>query len=288
MQHATDIHELAAQVQAAQRHADTARRVVEADKQGRAGSLMARLVDALTTTQPEAVLNDAEARLAAATDKGKKAAHAWIIATAGQRLADQPTDAGRHREQTQRLERVLSRARQVQQWLELAQAADSQLSVAHRACESASTTELLDLVSKNKAISALSYMDTSSASDAVKRAGRAVKELAEALPKRAEQAEIEQPDDLLDLVVDLAFDPGFDVLSWLNMGRLDDAAHQCRQAAEKLRPLLNRLHKLAGEAQARAEQERATLRSIEAPYLEAAAAEVPDVLRVPTPAGFAS
>ena len=267
MQEAVDLHELAAKVRAAQRHVETARTAVATDKQERAGSLRARLVDALTTTQPEAALADAEAGLAAATKKGKEAARAWIIGTARQSLAQKNAESAQHQEQAQKLERVKSRAAQVRRWLKLAREADSHLSAARSACSSASTTELLDFVSTNKAVSALSYMDTSSAADAVKSAGRAVQALAEALPKRAEHAEICEPDDLLDLVVDLAFDPGFDVLSLFNMSRLDDAARQCGQAANKLRPLLERLRKLADDAQAKADQERAALRGIKAPYL---------------------
>lgn len=287
MQKATDLHELAAQVQAAQRRVETARNILARDKQARASSLMARLVDALTTTQSETVLNDAEARLAAAMKKGRTAACVWIIDTARQRLAEKPAEAGRYQEQARKLERVQRRAGQMRRWLELAREADRRLSAARSACESASTTELLDFVSTNKVISALSYMDTSSAADAIRNAGRAVQALAEALPKRAGQAEIDQPDDLLDLLVDLAFDPGFDVLSLFNMGRLDDAARQCGKAADKLRPLLERLRQLVDDAQAKVEQERAALRDIEAPYLEAAAAQVPDILRMPTPASLA-
>ncbi|MCW5223348.1 hypothetical protein D5041_06980 [Verminephrobacter aporrectodeae subsp. tuberculatae] len=228
MQQVTDLHELAAQLQAAQRDVDSARSVVAHDKQERAGSLAARLVDALTTTQPEAVLNAAQARLAEVTQKGRAAAREWIVETACQRLAEQAADAGQHRDQGQRLECVQARAGQVRRWLELAQEADSRLSDARRACESASTTELLDAVSKSKAISVLSCMSTSSAADLIMRAGQAVRALAEALPKHAEQASMDLPGDLCDLVVDLVFNPGFDVLSWFNVMRLGDAARQCK------------------------------------------------------------
>lgn len=279
MQTTPTIQDLATQVQASQRRVATARSAVEADKALRAGSWRARLVDMLTTTPAEAELNDAEAQLKEHFKVGTHAAQEWIIAIARQRLSEQPKEAELHRMQKRRVEHVTRRAGQVKEWLELTSTAASQLNAARSACESASTTELLDAFSKSKAISALSYMDTSSASDAVKRARVAVKALADALPKRTENGDIDQPDDLLDLVMDLAFDPGVDLLSWFNMGRLDDAARQCREAAAKLRPLLGQLSRLTGEAQAKVEEERAKLSAIEAPYLDAAANEVPEVLR---------
>lgn len=288
MQLATDLSKHATEVRTAQRHVDAARSLVANDKQARASSLAARLADAFFTTQPEAVLNDAEARLATATENGRAAAHAWIVDTARQGLADQPADAERHREQGQRLERVQGRAQRTQRWLKLAQVASSRLSAAQDACESASTSELLDMVTTSKAISTLSWIDTSDAADAIKSAGQAVKALTDALPKRADQSALDLPDDFLDFVVDLVFDPGFDVLSWFNMQRLDDAATQCKQAASKLRPLLDRLGGLSADSEGKVEQEVAALRHIETPYLEAAAAQVPDVLRVPTPTGFVS
>jgi len=285
---AADLYALAGAVLTAQRHVESARNVVAKDKQERAGSLVARLVDVFATTPPEAVLNDAEARLVAVLEKGRAAARTWIVETASQGLAEQPADAERHQGQGQRLERAQARARQVRRWLELAQLADNRLCAARSACESASMTELMDVVSTSTVISALSCMDTSSAAEAIKSAGVAVQALADALPKRVEQASIDRPDDVLDFVADLVFDPGFDVFSLFNMQRLDDAAEQCKQAGGKLRPLLDRLTKLAADAQAKAEQERAALRGIEAPYLEAAASQVPDALRVPAPNGFSS
>lgn len=278
------LQELADKVQAAQRQVDAARTAVEDDKCIRSGSVLARIADFFIRTRPEQSLDDCEARLASLTYQGKNAARAWIIATAGQRLAEQSADAIRHRDQTQRLDHALNRAGQVNGWLALAEAAHGQLWAAHRACKSASTSELLDAMSSNKGIAALSYLDTSSAANAVTRARLAVEALVSALPKQAEPVEIQQPGDMLDLAVDLVFDPGFDVLSYFNMFRLDDSANKCALAAGTLQPLLNRLRNMSSDVAAKAEQQRNALRSIQTPYLQAAAGDVPDLLRVEIPA----
>lgn len=277
------LHELANEVQEAQRQIDAARRSVEEDKRRRSASLLARIADFFTTTQPESVLDYWKAQHAASKEKGRNAAREWIIAAAGQRLAEQPSDVVRHQDQRRRIDHAVDRATRVNRWLGLAETANRDLWAAHRACKSASTTELLDMMTSSKAVAALSSVDTWSAADAVKRARQALANLVRSLPKQAEPADVPQPEDMMDLVVDLVFDPGFDVLSWFNMGQLDDSARKCEQAATRLQPLLRRLRTLSEDVEAKVSQEKKTLREIQAPYLEAAAAEVPEPLRVKIP-----
>ena len=280
---AIDIHEQHARVLEAQHAAVGARQALLADKQARSDSLLARFMDAVTTTPSEAALNAAEARLESVTKQARKAAHALIVAHAGELLANQPEEYERHRKQKQILDGLQKRSRQISHLFDLARTAADMLSAAATECDAASTAELLDLVSKNKAVSALSYLGASNASDAIDSASQAIKALTEALPDRSVQVDIEQPNDALDLVVDLAFDPGIDLLSLVTLGRLEDAAQQCREAADRLQPLHDRLHKLAGETREKVDQALALLHSIESPHLDAAAALVPEVLRVPTP-----
>lgn len=282
------LDDLAAKVQSAADSVQRARAALATDKQQRTGSLVARLVDALTSTAPEKVLIEAEASLGVARERGWAAARAWIVATATRRLFAQPAEAQRHREQTLRLARVRRRAEHAQRWQRLAREAEDSLSSARDACSSASDAETLDLFTKSKAVSVLSSLDTADASAAINRARRAVQALAQALPKRTEQPDIERPDDLLDLVVDLTTDLPFDLTSLFAIDALDTAEIQCTRAAEQLRPLGLRLARLAADTKAKAEQEAAALHGIEAPYLQAAAAEVPALLRVPAPAGLAS
>lgn len=281
-----DINTLTAKVRKARCHVNTVSRDVEKDKQRRAESWLLRFVDALITTGAEAELNNAQSQLAKVTENARNSAHAWIIAKSAQNLAENPTDVRLHQEQKQRLECAIRRHLKLAHWFNLAQDADDKLSAVCNACKSASTSEMLDLFSSNKAFSALSYIDTSSASDTVKKASQAVRALSEALPKRAQDGNIEQLDDLFDLVVDITFDPSIDVFSLFNMNKLDEAASHCEQVSKNLRPLLIRIGQLYEESQNRINHEMTMLRNIEAPYLKAVSARISSELDVPTPNGF--
>ncbi|MEK8034216.1 hypothetical protein AACH06_25600 [Ideonella sp. DXS29W] len=252
---------------------------VAKDKLARAQSLMARLADAFTTTAPEAELDAAKARLDAATAKGTSAARNWILESARQSMASTPATAQLHQGCLERVSQSQGRYNQVRNWLDLAQHASNQLEKAQRACESASTTEFLDLLSKSRTVSVLSSLDTSDAADAIKRAHRALQDLSRALPRRTEQGDIGVPDDTLDLVVDFVFDPGLDLLSWLNMDQLDSSAEQCRQARQRLQPLLARLGEVAEAARLKHSHDLAQAQALERPFLEAALALVPEALR---------
>lgn len=260
-----------------------AQQALRDDKNRRQSSLRGRFVDWLTSTPAEKDVEDKTERLAAISANASKAAQQWIVTEARAGLQSSTEDTRRHSEQSQRIENARKRQDRARRLLDLARTADEKLGEARSDCESASTTELLDLVSTNKALSILSTFETSDAADSVKEATAALKALKEALPKRAEATEFDMPDDLLDLVVDLAIAPVFDILSFFNMQRLDKAAEQCREASEKLAPLLARLQKLHDETAARVTAEQTALRAIEAPYLQAAAALVPPSIRVQVP-----
>ncbi|HCF9833296.1 TPA: hypothetical protein NI803_004587 [Pseudomonas aeruginosa] len=283
MQVTTELQEWADKIAAASRDLDAARQALAEDKQQRE-TLRAKLVDWLTTTQAEQAVEDETERLAAVTAKARKLAEQWIAAQARARLEASAGDAARHSAQLQRIESARNRHNRVRPLLRLAEEARDRLDTARSACESASTAEVFDLVSSNKGIAIWSSLQTSSASSAVREAGQAVKALADALPKHAEAAALDAPDDFLDLIVDMTIAPDFDVLSLFNMGRLNDAAGKCRQASEKLAPLLDRLKKLDADTAARLTTEGEGLREIETPFLQAAAALVPPIIgaQVPT------
>ncbi|HHM8582849.1 TPA: hypothetical protein ACRL2B_004473 [Pseudomonas aeruginosa] len=275
MHSTTAIQEWADKIAAASRELDTAQQALQRDKQQREASLRAKFVDWLTTTPAEQAVEDARVQLAQVQGEARKFAEQWIVSEARAQLLATPADAQRHSTQMRRVESARSRQDRVRPLLRLAETARNKLNEACSACDSASTMEMFDLVSSNKGVALLSTVSTSSAGDAVRSAGNAVKALADAMPKRSEAVALDAPDDLLDLVVDLTLAPAFDVLSWFNMGRLSDAASQCRQASEKLAPLLARLRKLDEDITARVSAEAEALRAIETPYLRAAAALVP-------------
>lgn len=279
----TELQELADEIVKATRNLEEAKRSLKQDKQLRQTSIWARFVDFFTTTQDEVAVENASKRLASVMATAGKVAEQWICAEARSCLLRSSVDASRHSAQVQRTADALLRHNRVLPILRLAETAHSQLDLARRDCDSASSIEMLDLISKNKAVSVWSSMETSSAAESIGKASRAVKALVEALPQRAEVASIDAPSDLLDLFVDIAFQPAFDILSWFNMGRLDDAARQCMKASEKLDPLLSQLTKLSTNTASRLSTEAEALRSIEAPYLQAAAALVPGVIQFKVP-----
>lgn len=283
MQVSTELLGWADRIRAAAQNLEEAKRSMEEDKQRRQNSLWARFVDLLTTTPAEKAVEHERSQLTAAMTSAGRAAEKWICAEARSSLQRSPADAQRHRAQVQRTVNAQERLNRVQPLLSLAETAHDKLDLARRDCESASNVEMLDLVTTNKAVSVWSSMETSSAADSIESARSAVRALANALPKRSEAVSIEAPDDMLDLFVDIVFQPAIDVLSWFNMGRLDDAARQCRNAAEKLSPLLSQLKTLRAKTAARLTAENDALRALEVPYLQAAAALVPGEIRFNVP-----
>ncbi|MFT0701324.1 hypothetical protein [Citrobacter meridianamericanus] len=288
MHSTTAIQEWADKIAAASRNLDTARQALQRDKQQRETSLRAKFVDWLTTTPAEQAVEDARVQLAQVQGEARKFAEQWIVIKARAQLLASPADAQRHSAQLRRAETARNRQNRVRPLLRLAETARHRLDEAADACGSASNVELLDLVTTNKAVSLMSSVSTSSAGDAVRRAGEALKALSDALPKRSEATALDVPGDLLDLVVDLTFAPAIDLLSWFNMGRLNDAERQCREARRKLAPLLERLRKLDDDTAARVAAEAEALRAIETPHLQAVAALVPAEIGVQVPTDLPS
>lgn len=253
------------------------------DKARRQHSFFSRLYDWLFPTQAERQEASAASILASAKAKGQQAASDWIRATALHCLNENGADSSRRTAQLSRIDDLRRRHGQVGAWLKLSQDAMCKLSTAASDCQSASSTELIDLVTTNKTISLLSSLETSSAADSVRSANASVRTLSEALPKRGSASVVDEPSDFLDLAVDIAFEPSFDVLSWLNMGRLDDAAHECRRLSEQLSPNHERLERLAKESQAQLDDAIRVLSTIELPYLTAAAEHVPALIKCAAP-----
>lgn len=213
----------------------------------------------------------------------KAAALSWVRQEAMNAIASSPSVSHSYQQQRQRVGHVEKRTRQVARLMELARMANDRVDRARRDCESASDTEMWDMLSSNKAISVLSSLETSDASQSLRSASRALKALAEALPKRSESVDFDLPDDGLDLLVDLVFDPGLDILSFFNMQALDDAAEACSEVQKKIAPLLSRLRQTHERALSLEKAERAKLAETEAPFLRSAAEKVPAAIRITPP-----
>lgn len=249
-------------------------RKLDADKLRRKGSFWAKLRDWLGTTPAEAEVMQVQTLLAEVKERGRAAACRWMLSEA-RALLDAAGEGDSYAVQKRRLECAQARAERVRRWRDLACTAKWRVSEAQEACSSASSMEMFDLLSKSKMISAVSSFSTSAAADALREADRALKSLSEALPKQQREDALGEVDDAIDLIVDLAIAPGLDVLSWFNMGKLNDAAEKCAEVQDQLRTLLKRLDDVENQVRSRVEQEADALHEIARPFLAQAAAKVP-------------
>lgn len=282
----SELYRLAVDVADAKAVLRDAEEAVSRDKALRQHSLLARLYDWLFKTPAERIQSMAQESLDQALQRGREAASAWVMNEAIRCLGNNASDSKRHADQLVTVNRLHQRARVTASWYQLSMEAQQALDGAASACASASNTEMLDMFSKSKTVSMMSTIDTSHAASSVRKANRAVQVLAEALPKRASGSDIQAPDDLIDLVVDLSGVMDFDLLSFLNVGKLDSAARACRKAAAELGPTHEKLHRASLEAQRRFDEAKSEQRAIEVPYLEAVTALVPSAIRCAVPAGF--
>ena len=125
-------------------------------------------------------------------------------------------------------------------------------------------------------------MSNEDAKVAVRAAENALRDLAAALPKRSAVPDIDVPDDFFDLAVDFILEPGLDVLSWFNLFSYEQAMNQCRDALDRLQPLIKQLHSLTVQALEKQAEEQAALDRIEDPFRAAAASRMPAVLQPPS------
>ncbi|WP_121498372.1 hypothetical protein [Pseudomonas aeruginosa] len=286
MEQSPELHTWSEKLHTASIALSKAQHDVRVDKDARKPSLWARIVDYLFQTRAEKSEENAAAELANVQAQARAFASRWIVSAAKASLANAEADYARYLAQRERVATATKRHVQVENWRGLAQDAHTLLISAADDCSSASTTEMIDLFSSNKGVSVISSISTSSAADSVRKANRALQALSEALPKRASSESFALPDDFFDLLVDLAIAPSFDFLSWINMGKLDDAEDQCRKAAGKVEATLSKLNLSVARAAELREAEQQKLCQIAAPYIQAAARLVPSSFGVKAPASL--
>ena len=192
-----------------------------------------------------------------------------------------PKVAAQHRELLTEIACCSEQAQRAEEWAELAWSAHSTMLAAKRQCSSASTTELFDLVSKNKAVAAWSTFDSQAAGAAVAKANRAVAALRASLPEHESLrlARVPIPSDVFDLVLDVAIAPSLDVFSFFNMSALSNAAARCGRAAGQLAEFAQRASDLATRAHAALQRAITAKETLEAPFFRAACDELPGRLR---------
>lgn len=134
-----------------------------------------------------------------------------------------------------------------QEALDLYNKVQEEITEAIDAVSSASTMETIDMFSKNKAISVMSLLSTSSAQGEIEDIKPSLKRLENKLETLAEKNEVFMKEvkvsDFADLMVDLAFDLSFDFLSVMNMFALSRASDDLEDLSKKLKPLGSKLSK---------------------------------------------
>ncbi len=231
------------------------------------------------TTSAQIALRDAEAKLTVAKVSAYRASQQWVRLSADYRLANNAIDTQECQRLQASLENTKKRKEKVLRLKELAGTTHRCFIKALADSKSASDMEFIDLVSTNTGISFLSTMETEDAASSLRQAMKSLRDLTEAMPKRASHQDIEIPDDWLDMAFDLGFAPFFDFLSWNNMEKLDTAASKCEQVIEEIEPLLNKLDKIIQCLSANIDNDTAAIKAIEKPHIEAAIADLPLKLR---------
>ncbi|MGS3345238.1 hypothetical protein ACB299_25870, partial [Citrobacter amalonaticus] len=110
-----------------------------------------------------------------------------------------------------------------------------------------------------------------------------LKRLADEMPARQSPIDSNLPDDTLDLFVDLTINPVIDILSWLNIEKLDNAEVQCSKALKKLQTLLGQL---GAEHDLRTKDYQSqldTLKRIEQPYIKKVMRHIPENMKFKEP-----
>lgn len=276
-----DLISASAALEAAERGVASAKANLASDKARRRDEgIWAQAIDFFTSTQAEEALQNAESVLA----QHKRQCEAWVRSWHAGRvdaLIAQDEDAAQSlsqlRERANSLERVTSQANKL---LSLANEAVGSLDRAASACSSASSSELLDAMTSNKAISMMSTFDSSNAKSALERARQAVRRLKEALPTSANvvQGEMSDVDDTLDLIIDFAFDLPLDITSFLQMGSLDRAQQQCKDIEAKITPISAKLREQHAKARAESEDAKVKLATFIQPYKMLAKMDLPSNL----------
>lgn len=260
-----------------------ARTAAQENKARRQHSLIFRLYDRLFPTHTERLEASAESALETAKADGQRVASDWITATALHYLNENGSDRHRRAEQLSEISKLQQHIALTADLLKLSQNAMQHLTNAAYDCNLAWAAELVDLFNKNKTISLDSKIKNSIAAASVRSANASVCALLEALQNHRSATMEAEPGDALELAVDIALEPGIDMLSWVNMPTVQEAAVECRRIAARLALSHDRFERLTKDSHTRLGQATEVLRKIELPYLAAAAEHVPTLIKSALP-----
>ncbi len=278
----TSFNEMADRFGTAEIALNLAAQRLEADKNRRKGSLIARFVDFVSETDAEEGARKAREEFDKIADETRKGVADRMHRMAMSELSEDPVEANRRAEQAAVCERTLASLQQAERLSVIARSAHDALTSAASACSSASSMEMMDAFTSNKAVSAMSSMSTSSAKTSLSKAVEALKALSDAMPGKTPELGAEAPDDFLDLILDFADFP-IDFLSWMNMGKLDAAEEKCKSAAVKVTKLIEEISEVEARKRQAHELESDRLADIDRPYLLSALEHVPQSIRFAVP-----
>lgn len=264
---------------------DEGRDAIKRFGKGRLGmGMVARFVDSFVVSPDERVRDVAVRRIAVAQEHLDAVLTPWTLKRAEELIQERPEAAAladaTHRAHVPHRIRIEAAER----LLLLGRRAEQDLRNAISSLDSARSMEMLDAVSSNKGISALSTSATSSASSAVRRAQESIHRLS--TEAGALSHALPHVSDGFDFVLDMTIDLPLDFMSWINMGRLSTAIDRCRAALAEIErdvARLDALHRreLTDGAPTLADWRRAT-----DPFVAAAIAELPPTVRAEGPTGL--
>lgn len=144
-------------------------------------------------------------------------------------------------------------------------------------CQSASTGEMFDMLSKSKSMALLSHMQTETAKDSLKAADTALREFTARWPKRSAALELPAIDNTMDLFIDLCGGP--DLFSFFNMSALDDAAAACAKAKSQLESAIQNVALVRQSLKNQQGELLSHVHAVKTPFLAQAHGELPEPLR---------
>lgn len=283
----TSFNEIADRFGTAEIALNIATQRLEADKDRRKGSIVARLVDFVSETDAEEEERKAREQFDIIKNDTIEDVAGRLHKLAMSAMSEDPAEVARRNAQHAVFQQTLSALENTERLLGLARDARDKLVAAASACSDASSMEIVDAFTSNKGISAMSSLSTSTAKSSLNTAADAMKALSQALPNRSHDLGAEAPDDFLDLVLDFADFP-IDFLSWMNMDALDTAEGKCKDASAHVAKVIDELVVVEDRRRQAHEREAALLLEIDRPYLLIAAEDVPQAIRFAIPDHLAS
>lgn len=261
---------------------DQGRAAIDAFGKGRLGMGIAqRLVDSFVVSPDERIRDVAVRRVDVAQERIDALLAPWTLNRAEELIRERPqaaalADSAHHAHVPHRI-----RIEAAERLLMLGRTAERDLQSAISSLDSARSMEMLDAVSSNKGISAMSTSATSSASSAVRRAQESIHRLSS--EAGALSHALPHVSDGFDFVLDMTIDLPIDFMSWMNMGRLSTAIDRCRAALAEIERDVARLDELHRRAVADGEPTLVEWRRATDPFVADAVAELPETVRHEAP-----